>query len=54
VVPAFDRDLVAPGTIKRVWEAIYVKLLVEDGAVHRPEAEHLVPETAALVRALGL
>jgi GNAT superfamily N-acetyltransferase len=46
IVPAHDRDSVAPGTVKRVWEALYARVLVEDDAV-------LAPSPAALGEAAG-
>jgi len=54
VVPGHDRALVARNTVKRVWEACYVKLLVAPEGVCKPPTTGLLPETAVLIRALGL
>ncbi|MFY2556087.1 hypothetical protein ACN469_00430 [Corallococcus terminator] len=48
LVPAFDVDAIAPGTVKRVYEALYSKVLVEEERVHLPEWEVLTPSTRAL------
>lgn len=44
LVPGFDRDAQADGTVKRVMEALYVKSLVE---VSWPDAGSLTPKTKA-------
>ena len=48
IVPASDRLMVAPGVIKRVYEAIYVKVLAADAEILRPQAESMTPRTKAL------
>jgi hypothetical protein len=48
IVPASDRLMVAPGVIKRVYEAIYVKVLAADADVLRPQCEGMTPRTKAL------
>jgi hypothetical protein len=48
IVPASDRLMVAPGVIKRVYEAIYVKVLAADADVLRPQSQNLTPRTKAL------
>ena len=48
IVPASDRLMVAPGVIKRVYEAMYVKVLAADADVLRPQAESMSPRTKAL------
>ena len=48
IVPASDRLMVAPGVIKRVYEAIYVKVLVADADVLRPQPQSMTPRTKAL------
>ena len=47
IIPAHDRDLVAPGTVRRVYEALYVKVLVPDDALHRPPPGSLTERTRA-------
>ena len=36
IVPAFDRDMVQPGEIKRVYEALYAKVLISSDGVVKP------------------
>jgi hypothetical protein len=48
IVPGFDRDQVAPGTIKRVFEALYVKLLVPEEALLEPSLENMTPTAREL------
>ena len=48
IVPASDRLMVAPGVIKRVYEAIYVKVLAAAADVLRPQAESMTSRTKAL------
>jgi hypothetical protein len=52
IVPAFDRDMIRPGEIKRVYEAIYAKVLVEDDAVSVPAEDGLTIRTKAVWAAL--
>jgi hypothetical protein len=52
IVPAFDRDMIRPGEVKRVYEAIYAKVLVEPEGVLTPPAEALTIRTRALFNAL--
>ena len=48
IIPGFDRELIQPGEVKRVFEAIYVKVLVTNRDFLRPKMEGLTPQTAAL------
>src|SRR5262245_44037670 len=48
IVPASDRQMVAPGVIKRVYEAYYVKVLAADANVLRPQFQSMTPRTKAL------
>ena len=48
IVPASDRLMVAPGVSKRVYEAIYVKVLAADAEILRPQPESMTPRTKAL------
>ncbi|MCY1042886.1 hypothetical protein OV208_16320 [Corallococcus sp. bb12-1] len=48
IVPAFDMDAIAPGTVKRVYEAIYAKVLTGPEHVHIPDWNALIPSTRAL------
>jgi len=49
IIPGYDRELVAPGMVKRVFEAIYCKVLVSDGDLLYPQRRNLTPKTAAFV-----
>jgi GNAT superfamily N-acetyltransferase len=48
IMPGFDRELVAPGVVKRVYESVYVKLLIPEADLLRPRAEDLTPAGLAL------
>jgi hypothetical protein len=52
IVPAFDRDMVRPGEVKRVYEAIYAKVLVNDQDVAVPEQGVLTARTRAVWNAV--
>lgn len=48
IVPAHDRDMVRPGTVRRVFEALYIKLLVPPKEILEPSLDALLPETRRL------
>lgn len=48
ILPASDREMVAPGVVKHVYEAIYAKVLAAHTDVLRPQSECLTPRTKAL------
>jgi hypothetical protein len=48
IIPGFDRELVGPGSVKRVFEAIYVKVLVTSSEFVLPTATGMTPMTKAL------
>lgn len=48
LVPAFDVDAIAPNTVKRVYEAIYAKVLVGPERIQLPDWNALIPTTRAL------
>lgn len=48
IMPGFDREVVAPGVVRRVFEAIYVKVLAPDGELLQPDVEGMRPATKAL------
>jgi hypothetical protein len=52
LVPAFDRDQLAPGRSVRVMEALYAKVLTAD--VRWPDASALTPKTRAVLEAMRL
>jgi hypothetical protein len=49
ITPGFDREVVAPGVVKRVYEAIYAKVLVPEDELLRPRAKDLTPAAKALI-----
>ena len=46
--PGYDREMVAPGVVKRVYEAFYAKVLVPDEELLRPDPKNLSPKAKAL------
>ena len=46
--PGYDREMVAPGVVKRVYEAFYAKVLVPDEELLRPDPKNLTPKAKAL------
>ena len=52
VAPGYDRELVAPGVVKRVYEAWYAKVLVPDDELHRPDPANMTPKTKQLFELL--
>ena len=48
----YDREQVAPGVVKRVFEACYCKVLVAGDEVVRPDRNNLTPRARALFDAL--
>jgi hypothetical protein len=51
-MPGYDRQVVAPGVVKRVYQAVYAKLLVTEDEVHRPDPKNLTPRARALFELL--
>lgn len=51
-VPGYDREVVAPGLVKRVYEAVYAKVLVPDEELLRPDPKNLSPKARALFEVL--
>ena len=47
ISPGYDREMVAPGVIKRVYEAVYAKVLVTDADLLQPQPQNLTPRTQA-------
>ena len=48
----YDREEVAPGVIKRVFEGVYTKVLVPEDELHRPDPNNLTPTARALFEVL--
>jgi len=52
IIPGFDRELVGPDQVKRVFEAIYVKVLVTSSEFVLPSGSGMTPTTRALFELL--
>ena len=48
IIPGFDRELIGPGQVKRVFEAIYVKVLAAESEFLRPSVAGMTSVTNAL------
>jgi len=48
IIPGFDREMVEPGVVKRVYEAIYAKVLVDEDDFLMPCYADMTPRTAEL------
>ena len=47
-VPGYDRETVEHGVVKRVFEAVYAKVLVPADGILRPDPQNLTPRTREL------
>lgn len=52
ITPGYDREMVAPGVVKRVYEAVYAKVLVAETRLLRPRARNLTERTKTFFRLL--
>lgn len=52
IMPAFDIDMVRPGESRRVYEALYAKVLVGPEQIEIPSGKALTPTTKALFETL--
>jgi hypothetical protein len=52
ITPGYDQEMVTPGVIKRVYEAVYAKVLVADAKLLRPSARNLTEKTRTFFRLL--
>ena len=50
--PGYNREEVAPGVVKRVYESVYAKLLVPENEVHWPNPESMTPTARRLYELL--
>ena len=50
--PGYDRVEVSPGIVKRVYQAVYAKLLVAEDEVHWPDPKNMSPHARALFELL--
>lgn len=47
-LPGYDREEVSPGVVKRVYQAVYAKLLVPPSEIQFPDPKNMTPKTSAL------
>ena len=52
ITPGFDREMVAPGVVKRVFEVVYAKVLVARSALQQPKAQNMTEKTRSILRLL--
>ncbi len=50
--PGYDREEVSPGVVKRVYQAVYAKLLVPKDEVHWPDPKNMTPRASDLFELL--
>jgi hypothetical protein len=48
ITPGFDREMVEPGVVRRVYEAVYCKVLADENEFLLPHAKDLTPAVRAL------
>jgi hypothetical protein len=48
ITPGFDREQVAQGEVKRVYEAVYAKVIVDEVELLRPHSRDLTPAVRKL------
>jgi len=52
IMPGFDKEMVEPGVVKRVYEAIYTKVLVHEEDFVRPRYADMTSKTTELFELL--
>jgi hypothetical protein len=52
IAPGLDREMVEPGVVKRVYEALYVKPLVDPGDMLSPHPANMTERTREVFRLL--
>jgi hypothetical protein len=52
IMPGFDREMDSTGLVKRVYEAVYVKVLVPDDDLPPPRVDAMTPRVRALFELL--
>lgn len=52
MAPGYDRELISPGVVKRVYEAYYAKVLVPDEELLRPDISNMTAKTKELYKLL--
>jgi hypothetical protein len=48
IIPAYDRDMIEPGVVKRVYEGLYAKVLVDSESIQLPDTAAMTPNTLAM------
>lgn len=46
--PGYDREEISPGVVKRVYQAVYAKLLVPESEILLPSPKNMTPKSSAL------
>ena len=46
--PGYDREEISPGVVKRVYQAVYAKLLVPESEILFPNSKNMTPTSSAL------
>ena len=52
IAPGYDREMIAPGVVKRVYEAVYAKVLVAEGELLSPQTRNLTRGTRSIFHQL--
>lgn len=52
IMPGYDREMVTPGVVKRVYEAVYGKLLIADAGLLAPQPANMTRRTRAFFELL--
>ena len=52
ITPGYDREMVAPGVVKRVYEAVYMKVMASEGELLPVQEANMTPGTRALFQRL--
>ena len=46
--PGYDREEISPGVVKRIYQAVFAKLLVPESEILRPNPKNMTPKSSAL------
>jgi hypothetical protein len=52
ITPGYDSEMVAPGVVKREYEAVYAKVPVSDAGLLHPQSRNMTARTRAFFRLL--
>ena len=48
IAPGYDHEMVAPGVVKRVFEAVYARVLVDEADLVIPQTKDMTAHTRAM------